>query len=58
VVIDELIDSPKKYLGSQIATLLATQRALDDNRLEWKLTDTGWDVPPALLAGDDDRLAC
>jgi hypothetical protein len=56
-VIDELIDSPKKHLRGQVATLLPAQRALDDDQLERKFADTGGDVPTAFLACDNKRLA-
>jgi hypothetical protein len=58
LTIHELIDSSEKYLRRKITTLFATQRALDHNRLERKFTDTGRNVPAALLAGDNEHLPC
>jgi hypothetical protein len=57
-VIDELIDSPKKYLRRQVTPLFSAQWTFDDDRLEWEFSSTCRDVSAAFLAGDNERLAC
>ncbi|MFZ0273165.1 MAG: hypothetical protein WB524_05660 [Acidobacteriaceae bacterium] len=57
LAIHKLIDPSEEYLGWQITALLPAQRALDDNRLEWKFADIGRDVPAAFLAGDNEGLS-
>jgi hypothetical protein len=57
-MINELIDSPKKYLRRQVTPLFAAQWAFDDDRLEWEFGSTSRDVPPAFLACDNERLSC
>jgi hypothetical protein len=49
----KLIGTTEEYLRWQITPLLATQWALDDDRLEREFGDAGWDVATAVLAGDN-----
>jgi hypothetical protein len=56
LTIHPLIDPPEEYLRRQITAIIATQWALDDDRLERKFVDTGRDVPTAFPAGDDECL--
>jgi hypothetical protein len=56
-VIDELINSPKKYLRRQVTPLFTAQRTFDDDRLKWEFSRTSRNVSAALLAGDNERLA-
>jgi hypothetical protein len=56
-VIDELIDSPKKYLRRQVTPLFTAQWTFDCDRLEWEFSRTSRNVAAALLASDNERLA-
>src|ERR1017187_963924 len=52
-----MIWSAQKHFGRQIPVLLSTERARDDNRVEWKLLHAHGNIPPTLPALNNELFS-